>query len=182
MTTTTGIHGRGKAANVGRAIILGGEQPGTVHSAQRYDESRVAFCRIPMPMHCPQCLTEYRDGLIECADCRVPLASGPPPQPALNPEDHDVHLVTVLETGDPFLLTLAKASLEDAGIDYVVEGDSQRSTGGFPGAFGIGATPFGAWSSRIQVAQESEAQAQAVLEALQNGPDTDSDVEPGPDS
>ena len=57
-----------------------------------------------------------------------------------------------------------------------------KNHGGFPGAFGIGAIPFGAWSSRIQVAQESEAEARAVLEALQHGPDTDSPVEPESDS
>jgi Putative prokaryotic signal transducing protein len=148
-----------------------------------------------MPMHCPQCLTEYRDGFIECADCRVSLSSGPPPDSNSNlasgsqPEsdvhvhNHDVHLVTVFETGDPFALTLAKASLEDAGIEYVMEGDDQRTTGAFPGAFGIGAIRFGGWSSRIQVAQESEAEARRLLEPLQT-PDSDADsaVEPGQES
>ena len=136
-----------------------------------------------MPMHCPQCLTEYRDGFIECADCRVPLSSGPPPHPPVNLENHNVQLVTVFETGDPFALTLAKASLEEAGIEYVVEGDDQRTTGAFPGAFGIGAIRFGGWSSRIQVAQESEAEARTLLEPLQKpDPDADSAVEPGQDS
>src|ERR1035438_463027 len=36
---------------------------------------------------------------------------------------HALDLVTVFETGDSFALTLAKSSLEDAGIQYVASGD-----------------------------------------------------------
>jgi hypothetical protein len=60
-------------------------------------------------------LTEYRDGFFECADCRVPLAAGLPPSPV---KEHGLQLVTVLETRDTFGLSLAKASLDEAGIDY----------------------------------------------------------------
>jgi hypothetical protein len=136
-----------------------------------------------MPMYCPRCLTEYRDGFIECADCRVPLASGPVPQSpdaeVMARKEHSVSLVTVLESGDQFVLALAKAALEDAGIDYVLEGANQKFTGGYPGTFGVGAIPFGGSSSRIQVAQESEAEARTLLEPFQK-PDAIRDV--GPES
>jgi hypothetical protein len=121
--------------------------------------------RFLMPMYCQKCLTEYRDGFTECADCGVPLASGQPP----SPDEHAVHLVTVLETSDPFAVTLAKASLEDAGIDNVIDRDYQSSTGGFP-------TQFGSAASRIQVSQENETDARGVLESLQ-----EPDIEAGAD-
>jgi len=80
---------------------------------------------------------------------------------------HDLDLVTVLETDDSFALTLAKSALEDAGIQYVVSGDDPRYIPGFPGAFGVGAIPFGKCSATIQVDRESEAEARALLEPLQ---------------
>ena len=115
-------------------------------------------------MCCPRCLTEYRDGFIECADCRVPLAAGLPPEPA---QRLALELVTVLETGDSFALTRAKASLEEAGINYLVSGDEPRYIAGFPGAFGTGTTPMCNCSCRIQVAPECESEARALLEPLQ---------------
>ena len=62
-----------------------------------------------LSMCCPQCLAEYREGFTECADCRLPLAPGPLPQPARPPA---VELVTVMETGDTVALNLARTSLE----------------------------------------------------------------------
>ena len=103
--------------------------------------------------------SQFRDGFIECADCRVPLAAGFPPEPA---QGFDLELVTVLETGDSFALTLAKASLEEAGINYLVSGDEPRYIAGFPGAFGTGATPLCNCSWRIQVAPECESEARAA--------------------
>ena len=107
-------------------------------------------------MFCPQCLTEYRDGFVECADCLVPLVPGLPPQPekvpyfdtlplsARRPPEISLDLVTVLEARDSFALDLAKASLEDAGIEYlVVEGRG------------------------IQVAREYEAEARELLAPLE---------------
>ncbi len=78
-------------------------------------------------------------------------------------ENHDLDLVTVLETSDTFALALAKSSLEDAGIDYVVSGDDPRYIAGFPGAFAVGEIPLWKCSSKIQVARESEAEARALL-------------------
>jgi hypothetical protein len=113
-----------------------------------------------MAMHCPQCLTEYRDGFSECADCRVPLAPGPPP--ADSAKTHEVDLVTVLETSDSFAVNLGKATLEDAGIEYVVEGDD-------PGERGLtGMSQMGAMAERLQVASASADEARELLEPLLN--------------
>ena len=77
--------------------------------------------------------------------------------------DHGLHLVTVLTVTDSLTLTLAKTALEEAGIDYEVEGDLP----GVPGIFGTGATTLGTCSCTIQVARESEAAAAQALEPFQ---------------
>lgn len=110
-----------------------------------------------MAMHCPQCLTEYRDGFSECADCHVALAPGLPTAPV---EGHQVELVTVLETSDPFVVNLAKASLEDAGIEYAVGGDDSAERGL------TGMSPMGAMATQIQVESSRADQARELLEPL----------------
>ena len=120
-------------------------------------------------MYCPQCMAEYKDDVFECSDCRIPLVSGP--APALS-QDSTPKLVTVFETNDSFALTLAKASLEEASIDYVIGGDDPRYITGVKQTFRGNITPFGGrCSSSIQVAPESEAEARELLEPL-NHPDS----------
>ena len=111
-----------------------------------------------MAMHCPQCLTEYRDGFSECADCRVPLVPGVPPSPPV--EEHVANLVTVLESSDPFVVSLGKSTLEDAGIEYAMEGDDsdERTL--------TGMSSMGAMASRIQVEPACADRAREVLEPL----------------
>ena len=90
---------------------------------------------------------------------------------------HDPDFVTVLEANDSFALTLAKSSLDDAGIAYVVSGDDPRYVAGIPGAYGIGEIPLGTGCAcRIQVARESESEARALLAPLEQ-PATVSDIE-----
>jgi hypothetical protein len=82
---------------------------------------------------------------------------------------HDLDLATVFETHDSFALTLAKSSLEDAGIGYLIEGVDPSYVAGIPGAYGIGEVPLGtSYSCGIQVTQEYERKARALLEPLQN--------------
>ena len=95
----------------------------------------------------------------------MPLVVELPPQPAGAAE---VELVTVLEIRDSFALSLAKAALEDAGIDYLVSGDEPRYIAGIHGAFGVGAVPLCACSCRIQVASEFAAEARTLLEPLEH--------------
>jgi hypothetical protein len=90
------------------------------------------------------------------------------------------NLVTVLETSDTFALSLAKSTLEDAGIRFLVSGDDPRYFSlydGVVGAPGIGQTPLWKCSCKILVARESEAEARALLESLQNPPEADGDEE-----
>jgi len=113
-----------------------------------------------MAMHCPQCLAEYRDGFTECSDCRIPLVPGSPPK--AEEAGHNVVLVTVLETSDPFVANMAKATLEDNGIEYVLSGDD-------PDERGLsGMTPMGAAASRFQVEVRAAERAREVLDPLVN--------------
>jgi Putative prokaryotic signal transducing protein len=107
-------------------------------------------------------LTEYRDGFSDCADCQIPLEAGLLPQPGEQPP---VELVTVLETGDPFALSLAKASLEDAGIDYFVDGNDPS---GSASSLGVCLSCPSGGCCRIQVARESEGEARELLEPLRD--------------
>lgn len=143
-----------------------------------------ADCCMLLPnMYCPQCLTEYRDGFTECADCRVPLAAGLPPEPDIEPANRGaLQLVTVLGTSDTFALALARASLEDAGIDYVVACDEHGHHPMFPSAFPMGAAPICSCECRVQVAPEFESEARALLGPLEKPePISEAEAESQPD-
>jgi hypothetical protein len=113
-----------------------------------------------MALHCPQCLTEYRDGFSECVDCHVSLAPGTPPAPPS--VEHEVQLVSVFETSDPFVMNLAQAALQDAGIEFLLAGDDPAER------MLTGMTPAGARPSQLQVESALQAEARAALEPLQN--------------
>ena len=115
-------------------------------------------------MYCPKCLAEYEEGFTDCADCQVALVSGHAPQPTKEPE---VELVTVLETGEPIALSLAKASLDEAGIKYILTPDEAPPSPFRPKYF-WGFQPSVAIPCRIEVAPEDEKEARALLEPLRN--------------
>ena len=68
-------------------------------------------------MFCPNCRTEYRQGITVCADCGAKLIN------ELPPETDGRELVTVLEAGDLAVVALAKSMLEEAGIQFVAKGE-----------------------------------------------------------
>ena len=113
-----------------------------------------------MAMHCPQCLTEYRDGFTECADCRVPLVPGAPPTEEKPVGEPGAELVTVFETSDPFAVNLAKATLEDNGIEYVMGGDDSQERGL------TGMSPMGAMPTKFIVEAHLAESAREVLDPL----------------
>src|ERR1035437_7875047 len=90
---------------------------------------------------------------------------------------YDLDLITLRERTDSFSKTIAKSSLEDAGIEYLVSGDNPKYLAGTPGGFGVGEIPLGTkCSCSIQVSRESEREARALLEPLQQ-PAAVSDLE-----
>ena len=106
-------------------------------------------------MYCPQCGCEYRDGFSECADCRVPLLAGTPPQKTADPA---LGLVVVLETNDGFQLALVKGLLEDAGIPFFILGQITTLVTDVDGF-------LKKWV-RVQVPRDREAEARELLEEL----------------
>ncbi|HUP03649.1 MAG TPA: DUF2007 domain-containing protein [Bryobacteraceae bacterium] len=106
-------------------------------------------------MYCPKCLTEYREGFSECADCHVPLAAGAPPAEA-DDFDPSIELVVVLESNEAIQVGMAKGLLEDAGIPYYILGKITRLVNDVD--------PFLNKWVKLQVPRDREAEA---LEALQ---------------
>lgn len=82
-------------------------------------------------MFCPQCGTEYLEGVEKCADCGVELTHSPPQPkdlqenhdndwpPDIDPEDCEV--IPVLN--NPALLGVLKSVLESEGIPYFLHGE-----------------------------------------------------------
>jgi hypothetical protein len=72
-------------------------------------------------MYCPRCKTEFQAGVARCPDCDVELVEGSSPPARVEAEW--VRLVTVLETGDPSLLLVAKSLLDAERIPCFGEGE-----------------------------------------------------------
>ena len=106
-------------------------------------------------MYCPQCGCEYRDGFSECADCRVPLLAGTPPQKTADPA---LGLVVALETNDGFQLALVKGLLEEAGIPFFILGQITTLVTDVDGF-------LKKWV-RVQVPRDREAEARELLAEL----------------
>ena len=75
--------------------------------------------------------------------------------------------VTVLETGDPGLLAVAKSLLEGAGIPYFAKGEALQNLFG-AGTFGTGFNVV-TGPVELQVAESDAAQAHALLIDLSQG-------------
>jgi hypothetical protein len=81
-------------------------------------------------MFCPDCRSEYRDGIDVCPECGIRLIESLPTEP-------DLDLVPVFTTADSTLLPIVKSVLDSAEIPYLVQGE--ETLGLFPlGRFGVG--------------------------------------------
>lgn len=79
--------------------------------------------------------------------------------------------VTVLETGDPALLAVAKSLLEDANIPFFAKGEGIQDLFG-AGRLGTGFSPI-AGAVELQVSADDAAEASAVLVELTRQADHD---------
>lgn len=104
-------------------------------------------------MFCPECGSEYIEGIYGCPDCRVPLVPELPPKP--RPEY--VEYVTVLKTGNPIVIAMVKSILESAGIRHFVKGEVLQDL------FRVG-------TAEIQVGREDEQEARDLLRERAVGP------------
>jgi hypothetical protein len=78
--------------------------------------------------------------------------------------DHSAGPITVLESGDPALLAVAKSLLEAASIQYFAKGEGVQDL--FAGGrFGTGFNPF-TGPIQLQVAADDAEQAKTLLRDL----------------
>ncbi len=71
-------------------------------------------------MICPNCRSEFREGVARCPDCDVELVAS---LPAAGHPGARADWVEVIDTADVALLPILRSALDGAGIPYVVEGD-----------------------------------------------------------
>jgi len=105
-------------------------------------------------MFCPECGAEYREGILECSDCQTALVPEIPPEPQPGPKPK-LELVTVLATGDPGRIAVAKSLLEDSRIEYLTKDE------GFHDLF-----PVSRFRIQIQVRLEDREEAGELLADL----------------
>jgi hypothetical protein len=73
-------------------------------------------------MFCPKCRAEYKEGVVKCADCQIPLVAELPTSRAL--PDIDIEFEEILATFNPGDVAIIKSVLDDVGIPYVFEGEN----------------------------------------------------------
>ena len=75
--------------------------------------------------------------------------------------DPNIRLVTIFTTTDPGLVGVVKSLLDEAGIEYSVNGETLRNVLGWgtPGVYGVGPPEF-------QVREEDAAEAAALLSEI----------------
>jgi hypothetical protein len=110
--------------------------------------------------YCPDCLTEYQEGVVECMDCHVPLNPGAPSPPAapkkMEPEPQLVRLRTFYGPTAQLEAHLAKNLLQSQGIDCMSPGEEEP-------ILGIDAL-------QIWVREDDAEQAAEILKAYLDSP------------
>jgi putative signal transducing protein len=117
---------------------------------------------------CPKCEEEFSWDVMVCPNCNVDTVDrlpGPEPTP-------DAELVSILATGDPGVIALAKSLLEADEIDYFVRGD------GLQDLFGLGRMTgfnFAMGPAEFLVRSDDAERARELLDGLTaSGPERDS--------
>ncbi len=104
-------------------------------------------------MYCPECGVEYRPGFSQCSDCLIPLVCERPRRTR--------KYATVLEESDPILVASATDLLEEFGIPFHLRREERGEDGG-------AVDPEIVQLCRVEVALESEVEARAILESVED--------------
>ena len=130
-----------------------------------------AFCHVPLVDELSEesertswDAAREEDQLTEAFVDKVEIAPESKSAGADEPIDH-LELVTVLSTGDPAALAVAKSILQSVGIEFLVRGEEVQDL------LGIGRFPRGlnlvAGAMQLQVPAEDAAEAGEMLSSLQ---------------
>jgi hypothetical protein len=131
-------------------------------------------------MFCPECKGEFIPGVTRCDTCDVPLVeslpepeeAAPAPHPSTAPaaaparSEADARPVTVLSTGDPGLMALAKSLLQAEGIPFFTRGEAGQDLFGLGriGGFNVIVGP-----AVLLVRSMDAEDARALLEGIEDG-------------
>ena len=141
-------------------------------------------------MFCPKCGDEYRPGFTECMDCHVPLVPEPPDEDAIaaaavepGAPDPDLELVTVFESGDTALVSIAKSILQSAGVLFTTSNEGLRDRFGYGVSMGPVGLLVGSHDAEEALALLGDlADSEPDLEALDAAEDADDEADGEPES
>ena len=121
-------------------------------------------------MFCPECDSEYIDGIAECKDCGIPLVEVMPER--VDAEAINIELVTIFKSGDPAIIPIVKSLLDDAGIEYFLKNEHTQSWLGL-GGWGLGRENVLLGYAEFQVLDNDEVEAREVLKDFIKSKDDD---------
>jgi len=108
-------------------------------------------------MFCPNCRTEYVAGILTCSDCGTALVQVLAPAKE-NPEEPQDKIVTVFQSRDQSLIPLIKSMLEEAGIEYTIQGE-------------LPLVHLAVGWVKIGVSENDESQAMELIDSIKSPPD-----------
>ncbi|OGC95642.1 MAG: hypothetical protein A2W25_17535 [candidate division Zixibacteria bacterium RBG_16_53_22] len=114
-------------------------------------------------MFCPNCRTEYKEGITTCADCGATLVAELPPDDFERSE-----LVTIYRSHELSEIAIAKSILEEAGIEFASKGSMSKEL--------LAVGPV-----ELQVNRADAEQARELLYALSEDLPPEDFIEPMPD-
>ena len=110
-------------------------------------------------MFCPDCETEYREGITECSDCGVALV-----EELHEPVPSRLVMLKITRSGD--LLAALLEVLEKASVPYVIEAGTALSLLDESDEEPELPEP---WQARVWVVSELKERAARILEKLESG-------------